>query len=302
MSYEIQKRRDNPETSKQEFDLLSDKQNPGLFAETNFKIERLPKYALIKSKPKVAILREQGINGYVEMAAAFDRVGFRAIDVHMTDLIAGRKNLSEFSGLAAGGGFSYGDVLGGGGGWAKTILFNQNLKKQFSEFFKREDTFSIGLCNGCQMLSQIKQLIPGAENWPRFVTNSSQRFEARLVMSEIQESPSILFAGMAGSKLPVPVAHGEGRTKFENKDAEVGALVALSYINNYGKKAQSFPSNPNGSSNGSTGFTTTDGRATILMPHPERVFLKKQFSWAPSTWDYESPWLQLFVNARKFID
>ncbi|MBP7018043.1 phosphoribosylformylglycinamidine synthase subunit PurQ, partial [Candidatus Saccharibacteria bacterium] len=301
-SYEIQKRRDNPDTAKQEFELLSDRQNPGLFAETSFKIKKSPKFSLVNYRPKVAILREQGVNGHVEMAAAFDKVGFKAVDVHMTDLLAGRNQLSEFAGLAAGGGFSYGDVLGGGGGWAKTILFHEDLKVQFGEFFAREDTFSLGFCNGCQMLSQIKQLIPGAENWPRFTTNESQRFEARLVMTEIRKSPSIIFKGMEGSKLPVPVAHGEGRTKFDSSQDQINALTALRYVDNYGQSAKYFPLNPNGSIDGNTGFTTRDGRATILMPHPERAFLTKQFSWAPKTWGYESPWLQLFANAREFVN
>ncbi len=301
-SYEIQKRRDNPDTAKQEFEFLSDRQNPGLFAETSFKIKKSPKFSLVNYRPKVAILREQGVNGHVEMAAAFDKVGFKAVDVHMTDLLAGRNQLSEFAGLAAGGGFSYGDVLGGGGGWAKTILFHEDLKVQFGEFFAREDTFSLGFCNGCQMLSQIKQLIPGAENWPRFTTNESQRFEARLVMTEIRKSPSIIFKGMEGSKLPVPVAHGEGRTKFDSSQDQINALTALRYVDNYGQSAKYFPLNPNGSIDGNTGFTTRDGRATILMPHPERAFLTKQFSWAPKTWGYESPWLQLFANAREFVN
>jgi phosphoribosylformylglycinamidine synthase len=301
-SYEIQRRRDNPDTAKQEFELLSDRQNPGLFAETSFEIKKSPKFSLVNYRPKVAILREQGVNGHVEMAAAFDKVGFKAVDVHMTDLLAGRNQLSEFAGLAAGGGFSYGDVLGGGGGWAKTILFHEDLKVQFGEFFAREDTFSLGFCNGCQMLSQIKQLIPGAENWPRFTTNESQRFEARLVMTEIRKSPSIIFKGMEGSKLPVPVAHGEGRTKFDSSQDQINALTALRYVDNYGQSAKYFPLNPNGSIDGNTGFTTRDGRATILMPHPERAFLTKQFSWAPKTWGYESPWLQLFANAREFVN
>ncbi len=299
-SYEIQKRRDNPQTAESEFKLLADEKNPGLHAELTFNLKVSEKRQQIKAKPKVAILREQGVNGNVEMAAAFDRVGFTAVDVHTTDLLAGRHKLSEFSGIASCGGFSYGDVLGAGGGWAKTILFNELLRRQFKDFFEREDSFSLGMCNGCQAFSLLKNLIPGADNWPRFMQNSSERFEARLVMSEIVESPSIFFKGMGGSKLPIPTAHGEGRAVFETEKAKSNAHVSLRFVDNYGKATEQYPANPNGSPDGMTGFSSDDGRAMILMPHPERVFLTKQLSWSPSDWGYNSPWLEMFANARSF--
>ena len=297
-SYEIQKRRDNPETAESEYQLLSDKENPGLYADLKFTPTKVFKTST--AKPRVAILREQGVNGNVEMAAAFDHVGFTAVDVHTTDLLAGRHNLNSFSGIASCGGFSYGDVLGAGGGWAKTILFNDLLRTQFKKFFERQDTFSLGMCNGCQAFSLLKDLIPGAKNWPKFLQNTSERFEARLVMSEIVESPSIFFKNMAGSKLPIPTAHGEGRVVFDNERNKADAILSLRFIDNYGNKTENYPSNPNGSPQGMTGFTSDDGRAMILMPHPERVFLTKQFSWAPSDWGYNSPWLEMFANARNF--
>ena len=294
-SYQIQRRRDNPATAEQEFKGLIDPNNPGLSVDLTF-MPTKPK--LTKTKPEVAILREQGVNGHIEMAAAFTRAGFKAVDVHMTDLIENRVKLSDFIGLAAGGGFSYGDVLGAGGGWAKSILFNGKLLAQFKDFFERPDTFSLGICNGCQMLSQLKDIIPGADSWPKFLQNESRRFEARLVMSEVMQSPSIIFKDMAGSFIPVPVAHGEGRAVFENNPGD--AIGTLRYVDNYKNPAESYPANPNGSRGGLTGFTTTDGRATIMMPHPERAFLTKQFSWAPTNWGIDSPWMQLFVNARDF--
>lgn len=295
-SYRIQRLRDNPATADSEYNALQDKLNPGLSSSLTFEVPS--KFNTFKIRPKVAILREQGVNGHVEMAAAFSKVGFRAVDVHMTDLISGRQKLSDFVGLAAGGGFSYGDVLGAGGGWAKSILFNQDLHHQFREFFEREDTFSIGICNGCQMLSRLKSIIPGAHDWPEFKQNISRRFEARLVMAEIVESPSIIFKGMAGSKIPVPTAHGEGLAKFE---ANSSPISAMRYVDNYGNATEQYPFNPNGSQDGLTGFTTDDGRVTIIMPHPERTFLAKQFSWAPNEWGENSPWIQIFDNARNFV-
>ena len=250
------------------------------------------------SKPKMAIFREQGVNGQVEMAAAFDRAGFDCVDVHMQDLINGERSLDEFKGLAACGGFSYGDVLGAGGGWAKTILYNEQLAELFSSFFNRTDTFAFGVCNGCQMMSQLRELIPGAQHWPDFIRNESEQFEARLVMVEVMESNSILLRDMSGSKLPVVVAHGEGRVA-DGKNAR----AVLRYVDSSGAGTETYPLNPNGSNAGVTGFSNDDGRFTIMMPHPERVFLRKQFSWIPDDWNNEySPWMQLFINARHWLD
>ena len=300
-SYQIQSLRDNPDCAQQEFELISNENNPGLFLETNFELDPAPSpFIDTASKPRMAILREQGVNGQVEMAAAFDRAGFTCIDVHMQDLIDGRVNLDSFHGLAACGGFSYGDVLGAGGGWAKTILFNDKLSKQFETFFNRTNTFALGVCNGCQMMSQLRNLIPGAGNWPNFIRNKSEQFEARLVMVEIMESKSVLLNGMAGSKLPVVVAHGEGRVLSASENSD---NATMRYIDNMGQTTEHYPLNPNGSFGGLTGFTNDDGRFTIMMPHPERVFLRKQFSWLPSHWNNEySPWMQMFINARKWLD
>ncbi|MGI0028704.1 MAG: phosphoribosylformylglycinamidine synthase subunit PurQ, partial [Nitrososphaera sp.] len=258
------------------------------------------------AKPKLAVLREQGVNGQVEMAAAFERAGFDCIDVHMSDLIEGRVTLSGFQGLACGGGFSYGDVLGAGGGWAKSILFNARALEEFSRFFLRSDTFTLGVCNGCQMLAQLKALIQGAEDWPGFTHNQSEQFESRLVMVEVLDSPSILLQGMGGSRLPVVVAHGEGRiasTRSEQGDDLLQAkLATLRFVDNYGKPTERYPANPNGSDAGITGLTTRDGRVTLLMPHPERLFLRKQYSWLPPDWRHEEgPWMCLFHNARHWV-
>ena len=253
------------------------------------------------ARPRVAILREQGVNGQVEMAAAFDRAGFEAVDVHMTDLIAGRATLEGFKGFAAGGGFSYGDVLGGGRGWAATILFNQRVRSEFEKFFAREDTFALGACNGCQMMSALKELVPGAQHWPAFVRNRSEQFEARLVMVEITKSPSILFAGMEGSRIPIATAHGEGRASFSQESDLRSAIVCMRYVNNRGEPTDTYPYNPSGSPGGITGVTTADGRFTIVMPHPERVFRTVQMSWAPPGLGEDSPWMQLFCNARRWV-
>ena len=253
------------------------------------------------ARPKIAILREQGVNGQIELAAAFDRVGFSAVDVHMSDLIAGRQSLADFTGLAAGGGFSYGDVLGAGRGWATSILEREVLRDQFSAFFARDNTFTLGLCNGCQMLSQLKALIPGAEYWPRFMRNRSEQFEARLGLVEVLESPSLFFRGMAGSRIPVVVAHGEGRAEFESPVQQSAARVALRYIDCDGRVATAYPANPNGSPHGITGLTSVDGRATLLMPHPERAFRSVQLSWRPAEWGEASPWLRMFRNARQWV-
>jgi phosphoribosylformylglycinamidine synthase len=246
-------------------------------------------------------LREQGVNGQVEMAGAFDRAGFEAVDVHMTDLIAGRASLSGFKGYAAGGGFSYGDVLGGGRGWASTILFNAVVRKEFEKFFARSDTFALGACNGCQMMAALKDLVPGAAHWPRFVRNRSEQFEGRLVMVEILESPSLFFKGMAGSRIPIVTAHGEGRAEFSSRSDFQSAIACMRYVNNRGEPTEIHPYNPSGSPQGVTGLTTADGRFTVFMPHPERVFRNVQMSWAPDDAGEDSPWMRMFYNARNWV-
>ena len=301
-SYQLQKLRDNPGSADQEFAAIHDNKDPGLSANVTFE-PLAKKYA---ARPKVAIFREQGVNGQVEMAAAFDRAGFTSVDVHLNDIISGQHDLDDFVGLAACGGFSYGDVLGAGEGWAKSILFNKALRKKFSHFFERPDTFSLGVCNGCQALAALKELIPGADSWPEFLRNDSEQFEARVVLTKINETPSIFFKGMAGSVLPIPVAHGEGRAQFTDKKAlqvaQKNRLIAMQYVDNYRKITEQYPANPNGSPDGITALTTPDGRATILMPHPERAFLTRQLSWHPTDWPTDSPWLRLFQNARAWTD
>ena len=249
----------------------------------------------------MAILREQGVNGEVEMAAAFHRAGFKAVDVHMTDILSGRVSLKDFRGLVACGGFSYGDVLGAGEGWAKSILFNARARADFTEFFARPDTFALGVCNGCQMMSNLHEIIPGSAHWPKFLKNKSEQFEARFVMVEVAESPSLFFAGMAGSRMAVSTAHGEGRAVFADPAAQAKALVALRFVDNRGAATESYPANPNGSPAGITGLTTADGRFTILMPHPERVFRSVQQSWHPEGWGEDSPWMRMFRNARAWV-
>jgi phosphoribosylformylglycinamidine synthase len=302
-SYQMQALRDNPSTAKQEFDALLDADDPGLFAELTFDPAEHVAAPMILSgnRPKVAILREQGVNGQVEMAASFDHAGFTAVDVHMSDVLEGRVDLAEFKGLVACGGFSYGDVLGAGRGWASTILHNDKAREQFASFFNREDTFALGVCNGCQMLSQLKALIPGSDHWPRFERNISEQFEARFSLVEIVDSPSVLLDGMAGSKMPIAVAHGEGRADFSETGSQADALVAMQYIDHYGKATETYPQNPNGSPEGITALTTTDGRVTIMMPHPERVTRTVQHSWHPDDWSKEGPWARLFQNARKWV-
>jgi phosphoribosylformylglycinamidine synthase len=244
------------------------------------------------------------VNGQLEMAAAFHRAGFECVDVHMSDILAGRTGLESFKGLVACGGFSYGDVLGAGEGWAKSILFNPRSRDQFEAFFGRTDTFGLGVCNGCQMLSNLQELIPGAGHWPHFVRNRSEQFEARLVMAEVPESPSILLTGMAGSRMPIAVAHGEGRAEFRDAAhlASAEGLVSLRFVESSGEVASRYPANPNGSPRGIAGLTTRDGRVTIMMPHPERVFRAVQFSWRPDGWAEDGPWLRLFRNARAWLD
>jgi phosphoribosylformylglycinamidine synthase len=295
-SFHIQGLRDNPACTDQEFALLKDVTRPGLFVKTSFDIaERVHAPFVHGARPRVAVLREQGVNGQVEMAAAFDRAGFTTVDVHMSDLLAGRADLADFKGLAACGGFSYGDVLGAGSGWAKTVLFNARLKEMFGEFFHRADTFSLGVCNGCQMMSQLSEIVPGAAAWPHFGRNVSSRFEARLCMVEIADSPSLFFAGMAGAQMPIAVAHGEGHVASIGQDAHIG----LRYIDTYGKTTQQYPLNPSGSVSGIAGLSSADGRALIVMPHPERVFLGVQHTWTRGLKD--SPWQRMFDNARKWV-
>ncbi|KEQ19786.1 phosphoribosylformylglycinamidine synthase [Endozoicomonas numazuensis] len=308
-SYRMQALRDNPECALQEFDNLLDDTDKGLHASLPFDISNdvaAPFIATGASKPQVAILREQGVNGHVEMAAAFDKAGFSAVDIHMSDILTGRRNLAEFKGLVACGGFSYGDVLGAGEGWAKSVLFNGMARDQFAAFFDRPDSFTLGVCNGCQMLSNLHELIPGAEHWPHFVRNQSEQFEARTVMVEVQQSKSILLRGMEGARMPIAVAHGEGFAEFKRADQiqklSVSAQLALKYVDNLGRATDRYPYNPNGSPEGITGLTSADGRVTIMMPHPERVFRTVQNSWYPDTWGEDSPWMRMFRNARVWVD
>ncbi|HEY5603115.1 MAG TPA: phosphoribosylformylglycinamidine synthase [Gammaproteobacteria bacterium] len=306
-TYHLQSLRDNPVCAKQEFDNLLDAGDPGIQVHVTFDInEDIVAPSISKgARPKVAILREQGVNGQIEMAAAFDRAGFAAIDVHMSDIIERRVNLQDVQGIVACGGFSYGDVLGAGEGWAKSILFNSYVREQFQVFFSRGDSFGLGVCNGCQMMSNLYQLIPGADLWPRFVRNSSEQFEARFASVEVQASASLFFQQMAGSRMPIAVAHGEGRVELRQgisvQDIENANLVTLKFVDNYGNATERYPLNPNGSPGGITGLTTTDGRFTILMPHPERVFRAVQNSWHPEGWREDSPWMRMFRNARKAI-
>ena len=306
-SYRVQSLRDNADCAQEEFDNLLDSSDPGLHAELTFDLndDVSAPYINTGASPRVAVLREQGVNGQVEMAAAFDRAGFESVDVHMSDLLSGRVSLEGFNSLVACGGFSYGDVLGAGEGWAKSILFNDRVRDQFAAFFNRQDTLALGVCNGCQMLSNLHELIPGSEGWPRFVRNQSEQFEARLVMAEVPASPSAFMEGMAGSRMPIAVAHGEGRVEFpagtsadQLSDSE---LIALRYVDNRGEVTTRYPWNPNGSEAGITGVTTKDGRVTILMPHPERVFRTSQLSWHPADWGEDAPWIRMFRNARRWF-
>jgi phosphoribosylformylglycinamidine synthase len=305
-SYRIQSLRDNANCAQEEFDNLLASDDPGLNAQLSFDPSEdvAAPYIASGARPKVAVLREQGVNGQTEMAAAFDRAGFDAVDVHMSDLLSGRVTLDGFRSLVACGGFSYGDVLGAGEGWAKSILFNARVRDQFAGFFGRDDTLALGVCNGCQMLSNLHELIPGTSGWPRFVRNQSEQFEARLVMVEVQSSRSAFLDGMAGSRMPIAVAHGEGRTEFGEGGFEAfdrSGQVAMRYVDHHGQPTTRYPYNPNGSEGGITGLTSDDGRVTIMMPHPERVFRTAQFSWHPEGWGEDGPWLRMFRNARKWL-
>ncbi|MEB0112316.1 phosphoribosylformylglycinamidine synthase [Variovorax sp. RTB1] len=307
VSWKIARERDNPACADAEHASAGDPQDPGLHLE-------LPappagegwgggdsSAAYLKTRPKVAILREQGVNSHVEMAYAFTEAGFEAFDIHMTDLQTGRADLADFKGVVACGGFSYGDTLGAGIGWARSITFNPKLSAQFQSFFSRTDTFGLGVCNGCQMFAELADIIPGAEAWPRFTTNQSERFEARLSMVEVLESPSLFFAGMAGAKLPIVVSHGEGYANFKHRGDAAKAIASMRFVDNHGQPTEQYPSNPNGSAGGLTAVTTADGRFTAVMPHPERVSRNVQMSWTSGDRSALSPWSQLWRNARKWV-
>ena len=307
VSYHIAKNRDNPECVQQAFDLIGDKSHQGLIAQANYDLNQAIEAPYINSRtvqPKVAILREQGVNGQLEMAAGFKRAGLEAVDVHMSDLLKGRVNLRDFDGLVACGGFSYGDVLGAGAGWAKSVLFHDELRMQFVRFFTRPETFSLGVCNGCQMMSQLKDLIPGAENFPRFIANKSARFEARTVNVKIERTKSVLLKGMQESILPIAVAHGEGFAMLSDTDIagmSAHGQIVMRYVDSLGTATEHYPLNPNGSPQGVTGICSTDGRVTLMMPHPERNLMAYNHSWKPEAWDNDGAWMRMFRNARAFL-
>jgi phosphoribosylformylglycinamidine synthase len=308
LTHRIQAMRDDPRSADDEYARLEDVDEPGISPVLTFDPadDVAAPFVASGARPAIAILREQGVNGQVEMAAAFDRAGFDAFDVHMSDVIAGRVTLERFAGIAACGGFSYGDVLGAGEGWAKSILFNARARDQFASFFARRDTFALGVCNGCQMMSNLHEIIPGANHWPHFVRNRSEQFEARLTTVEIGRTPSLFFAGMEGSRIPVATAHGEGFAEFRDEAQAKAAepLVCWRFVDNRGNVTERYPFNANGSPRGITGLTTADGRFTIVMPHPERVFRNVQLSWLPRAWleaGDASPWLRMFRNARKAV-
>jgi phosphoribosylformylglycinamidine synthase len=307
LTWRMQSLRDNPETADEAYAAVADEDDPGLSPRLTFDPADDPAAPWVNTgaRPRVAILREQGVNSQLEMAAAFLRAGFAPVDVHMSDVIAGRVSLQDFAGLAACGGFSYGDVLGAGVGWARSILFNARARDEFAAFFARPGTFALGVCNGCQMLSSLTELIPGTGHWPRFRANRSAQFEARLSLVEVLPSRSVLLTGMAGSRLLVPTSHGEGRAEFASGDdlarcGDAGQL-AIRYIDNHGQPAERYPANPNGSPEGIAGLCSADGRVTIFMPHPERVLRTLNHSWAPAGWGDDGPWLRLFRNARAFV-
>ena len=301
----IQAIRDNQSIADSELNLLDDQDYSGLFSNESFDETALESFNISKTKPRVAVLREQGVNGQMEMAAAFTLAGFEAVDVHMQDLLDDKVNLKDFNGLAACGGFSYGDVLGAGGGWSKTIIHNDLVKDQFETFFNNTSTFTLGVCNGCQMVSKLKDIIPGAEYWPSFEKNLSDQFEARLAQVKVKKSDSILLQGMEGWSMPIASAHGEGHAKFNSNDLDhliLNNQVALNFVDSKETNTETYPLNPNGSVDGVTGITAAEGRVTIMMPHPERVFRKLQMSWRPNHWQEFSPWMQIFINAKRFLD
>lgn len=306
ISYQIMKRRDNPVCAVAELSTWDDKTDPGFTPKVDFNPQENIAAPFINTgaRPKLAVLREQGCNSHVEMAWAFTKAGFDAYDIHMTDLLSGKANLSDMQGLVAVGGFSYGDVLGAGEGWARTIRFNDQLSEQFAAYFARPDVFALGVCNGCQMMATLSSMIPGAEYWPKFTYNQSAKYEARLTMVEIASSPSIFFKDMEGTQLPIAVAHGEGYANFAEQGNKEKVLASVRYVNNYGQITETYPANPNGSPYGLAGVTTADGRFSIMMPHPERVTRNVMMSWAPESWgvkdeggDY-TPWMRMFMNAR----
>ena len=303
-SFHIQSLRDNPKLAKEELESIYNDKDPGITESLSYKLD-FPNIHH-RSKQKIAVLREQGVNGHYEMAAAFHYAGFESIDVHMQDLLTGHFNLLDVRAFVACGGFSYGDVLGAGEGWAKVILNNPILKEQFITFFEKNNTIALGVCNGCQMLSNLKSIIPGAEFWPKFVRNASDQFESRVVSVKIPQTNSIFFKDMAGSVIPVITAHGEGRASFERSD-DLNKLshmeqITLQYVTNEHKETSSFPFNPNGSINGVTGFSNDDGRFNIMMPHPERVFRKDQRTWTKDRSGGYGPWFKMFTNALYFLN
>ena len=304
-SYRMQALRDNPDCAREQYETATDPLDPGLHAKLTFNPgqDAAAPFIAKGARPRVAIVREQGVNSQSEMAAAFHRAGFDPVDVHMTDLLTGRVKLADFKGAVACGGFSYGDVLGAGEGWAKAILFNAALRDQFAEFFARTDAFSLGVCNGCQMFAALKSLMPGTEHWPRFVRNLSEQYEARLSLVEVTPSPSLFFTGMQGSHIPIAVAHGEGRAEFA-QPSDIDAcrsLIAMRFIDNRGRVAKQYPANPNGSPHGITAITNRDGRITAMMPHPERVYRTVQNSWHPDHWGEDGAWTRMFRNARVWV-
>jgi phosphoribosylformylglycinamidine synthase len=307
--------RDNPACAQAEFDLWKDRGDPGLSPKVEFDPQEdvAAPFIATGARPRIAVLREQGCNSQVEMAWAFDTAGFEAIDVHMTDLLSGRASINDMQGFVAVGGFSYGDVLGAGEGWARTIRFNQQLADQFAAFFARPDVFALGVCNGCQMMAALAGMIPGAEHWPRFTRNQSEKYEARLTLVEIPDSPSIFMQGLAGTHVPIAVAHGEGFANFSQQGDQARVAGALYYVDNRGARTESYPANPNGSPGGLAGVTTNDGRFTVMMPHPERVTRNVMMSWAPERWGSRdsgagqsahggyTPWMRMFRNARVWL-
>jgi len=307
VSYRMQEMRDNPDCAREEYSRLEDAGDPGLHARLTYDLgEDVTAPFIGSARPAIAVLREQGVNSHTEMAAVFTRAGFDAYDVHMTDILSGRVRLGRFHGLVACGGFSYGDVLGAGEGWAKSILFNARAREEFTAFFQRQSSFTLGVCNGCQMLSALKELIPGAERWPRFVRNRSEQYEARLALVRVPQSNSVLLRGMHGSVLPIAVAHGEGQAEFD-VGSNAAALIAdglatLQYVDTRDQPTEKYPFNPNGSAVGLAGLSSIDGRVTSLMPHPERVFRTVQHSWAPREWGEDGGWMRLFRNARVFVN
>jgi len=302
-SWRIARLRDNPACADAEYDRILDEADPGISPKISFDMAEdiAAPFIATGARPRVAILREQGVNSHVETAYVMHKAGFEAVDVHMSDLIAGRTTLKDFKGLIAVGGFSYGDVLGAGEGWSKTILFNPVLSEQFSQFFNRSDSFGLGICNGCQMMSSLKSIIPGAEHWPKFTRNVSEQFEARFAMVEVLDSPSIFFTGMTGTQAPIAVSHGEGFANFAHTGHEHSVKVALRFIDHRGQPTESYPLNPNGSPGGITSVTNEDGRFTVMMPHPERVFRSVINSWHPDGWGDHAPWMRMFQNARRWV-